>query len=60
MLNDLVENDVAMVGFYKICLVQNKRNIQVFLEEELIYSKPACWATYWEVEQLVKEQICQH
>ena len=55
MLNDLVENDVAMVGLYKICLVQNKRNIQVFLGEELIYNKPACWATYWEVEQMVKE-----
>ena len=55
MLNNLVENDVAVVGFYKVCLVQNKRNIQVFLREELIYNKPACWVTYWEVEQLVKE-----
>lgn len=54
-LEDLLNKEEVAFGKYKICLAQNKRQIHVFVGESLVFNKPACWFTYWEAEQIVKQ-----
>lgn len=38
---------------YSVSLVDNSRNYEVRLNGKLIYRKPACWATYYEVSCII-------
>lgn len=54
-LDELLEKEEAMFGKYRICLVQNKRQLRVFIGNDLIFDKPASWAAYWQMEEMIKE-----
>ena len=54
-LENLLDKEEVVFGKYKICLVQNKRQIHVFVGASLVFNKPTCWSTYWQLEQFIKE-----
>lgn len=52
MLDILLEHNTLHVSEYTICLVQNNRVVEVWKNNEKIFSKPASWAVLWTVGEM--------